>query len=93
MIAVNILIKGYIINKQATAAVQFAESLQKNERNVVTFLLWANAIAQIGNMKLADKIHFELKSLSTSMQDFFANDRKLTNALIDVTNQICSFDR
>lgn len=87
MIAVNILIKGYIINKQAVAAVQFAENLQKNERNIVTFLLWANAIAQLGDTKLADKIHLELKSLSTSMQDFFANDRKLINALIDVTNQ------
>lgn len=87
MIAVNILIKGYIINKQAAAAVQFAENLQKSERNIVTFLLWANAIAQLGDIKLADKIHLELKSLSTSMQDFFANDRKLINALIDVTNQ------
>ncbi|CAF0945728.1 unnamed protein product [Adineta ricciae] len=84
VIAVNILIKGYIINKQATVAVQFAENLQKNERNIVTFLLWANAIAQLGNIELADKIHLELKSLSTSTQDFFANDRKLTNALIDM---------
>ncbi|UJR10672.1 hypothetical protein I4U23_014867 [Adineta vaga] len=84
IIAVNILIKGYIINKQVLKAVKLAENLQKNQRNIVTFLLWANAIAQIGDIQLADQIHMELKNLSTSTKDFFANDRRLINALLDM---------
>ena len=76
--------KGYLINNRANTAIQLAECLPKNERNIVTFLLWANAIAQIGNINMADRIHMELKDLSLSTKTFFSNDRRLINALIDV---------
>ncbi len=85
-IPVNTLMKGYIINNRADTAIQLAERLPKNERNIVTFLLWANAIAHIGDIKLADRIHIELNALSSSTRSFFANDRRLINALIDVCN-------
>lgn len=83
-IPVNTLIKGYVLNHRADLAVQLAERLPKNERNIVTFLLWANAIAQLGDIQMADQIHKQLKSLSPSTQQFFSNDRILINALIDV---------
>jgi len=76
--------KGYVTNNRANLAVQLAECLPKTERNIVTFLLWANAIAQIGDIKMADRIHTELNSLSSSTRTFFANDQRLINALIDV---------
>jgi hypothetical protein len=76
--------KGYIINNRANLAVQLAEHLPKTERNIVTFLLWANAIAQIGDSKMADQIHIELNSLSSSIQTIFKNDQRFINALIDV---------
>jgi hypothetical protein len=76
--------KGYVINNRAKSAVELAERLPKTERNIVTFLLWANAIAQIGDIKMADHIHTELNSLSSSTRIFFANDQRLINALIDV---------
>jgi hypothetical protein len=50
----------------------------------VTFLLWANAIAQIGDIKMADQIHTEINSLSPSIRAFFENDQRFLNALIDV---------
>jgi hypothetical protein len=78
--------KGYIINNRADTAIQLAERLPKNERNIVTFLLWANAIAHIGDIQLADRIHMELNTLSSLTRAFFANDRRLINALIDVCN-------
>ncbi|CAF2522263.1 unnamed protein product [Rotaria sp. Silwood2] len=83
-IPVNTLIKGYVINNRADLAVQLAERLPKNERNIVTFLLWANAIAQIGDIQMADRIHRELNTLPSSTQAFFAHDRRLINALIDM---------
>jgi len=76
--------KGYVINNQANLAVQLAERLPKTERNIITFLLWANAIAQIGDSKMADQIHTELNSLSSSIQTIFKNDQRFINALIDV---------
>jgi len=76
--------KGYVINNRANLAVQLAEHLPKTERNIVTFLLWANAIAQIGDSKMADQIHTELNSLSSSIQTIFKNDQRFINALIDV---------
>jgi hypothetical protein len=76
--------KGYVINNRANLAVQLAEHLPKTERNIVTFLLWANAIAQIGDSKMADQIHTELNSLSSSIQTIFKNDQRFVNALIDV---------
>jgi hypothetical protein len=76
--------KGYVINHRAETAVQLAECLPKSERNIVTFLLWANAIAQIGDIKMADRIHSELNDLSSSTRTVFSNDRRLINALIDV---------
>ncbi len=76
--------KGYVINNRANLAVQLAEHLLKTERNIVTFLLWANAIAQIGDSKMADQIHTELNSLSSSIQTIFKNDQRFVNALIDV---------
>ncbi len=81
---VNTLMKGYITHNQANSAVQLAQSLPKTERNIVTFLLWANAIAQIGDSKLADQIHTEIDSLSASTRAFFENDQRFLNALIDV---------
>jgi hypothetical protein len=76
--------KGYLINNRANTAIQLAECLPKTERNIVTFLLWANAIAQIGDINMADRIHMELKDLSSSTKTLFSNDRRLINALIDV---------
>jgi hypothetical protein len=76
--------KGYVINNRANSAIQLAERLSKTERNIVTFVLWANAIAQIGDIKMADQIHRELNSLSPSTRAFFENDQRLINALIDV---------
>lgn len=76
--------KGYVINNRAKSAVELAENLPKSERNIVTFLLWANAIAQIGDIKLADQLHTEFNALSSSTRRFFENDRRFLNALIDV---------
>ena len=76
--------KGYIMNNQADRAIQLAEGLPKNEQNVVTFVLWANAVARLGDIQMADRIHKELNSLSSSIRAFFSNDRRLINALIDV---------
>jgi hypothetical protein len=76
--------KGYIIHNRANSAVQLAQNLSKTERNIVTFLLWANAIAQIGDSKMADQIHTEINCLSPSTQAFFKNDQRFLNALIDV---------
>lgn len=76
--------KGYIVNNRATAAVQLAEGLPESERNVVTFVLWANAIAHVGDIQLADRLHTVLKALPASTQAFFAVDQRFINALIDV---------
>lgn len=76
--------KSYIINNQANLAVQLAENLEKNQRNIVTFVLWANAIAQLGDIKMTDRIHTELNSLSPPTRIFFDNDQRFINALIDV---------
>lgn len=81
---VNTLMKGYVINNRAKLAVELAENLPQSERNIVTFLLWANAIAQIGDIKLADRIHQQFDTLSSSTRLFFENDRRFLNALIDV---------
>jgi len=83
--------KGYVINNRANLAVQLAERLPKTERNIVTFLLWANAIAQIGDSKLADQIHTELNCLSSSIQTIFKDDQRLMNALIDVCSSLTKF--
>jgi hypothetical protein len=80
--------KGYLINNRAKSAVELAENLPKSERNIVTFLLWANAIAQIGDIKLADQIHNEFNTLSSSTRLFFENDRRFLNALIDVLSSL-----
>ncbi|CAF2220546.1 unnamed protein product [Rotaria magnacalcarata] len=83
-IPVNTLMRGYIKNNRADLAVQLAEHLPKNQRNIVTFLLWANAIAQIGDIQMTDRIHGELNTLSSSVQAFFSQDSRLMNALIDM---------
>jgi hypothetical protein len=85
-IPVNTLMKGYLMNNRADAAIQLAERLPNNERNCGTFLLWANAIAQLGDIEMADRIHTELKALSSTARTFFANDRRLINGLIDVSS-------
>ena len=84
--AANTLMKGYITHNRANSAVQLAQRLPKTEQNIVTFLLWANAIAQIGDSKLADEIHTEINSLSSSTRAFFENDQRLLNTLIDVSH-------
>lgn len=76
--------KSYILNNRANLAVQLAENLTKSQRNIVTFLLWANAIAQIGDIKMTDQIHSELNSLPSATRLFFINDQRFLNALIDV---------
>lgn len=81
---VNTLMKGYVMNNRADLAVQLAQQLSENERNIVTFLLWANAIAQIGDIQMANQIHDELNSVSSSIKALFAHDCRLMNALIDV---------
>ncbi|CAF3572979.1 unnamed protein product [Rotaria socialis] len=83
-IPVNTLMRGYIKNNRADLAVQLSEHLPKNQRNIVTFLLWANAIAQIGDIQMTDRIHGELNTLSSSVQAFFSQDSRLMNALIDM---------
>ena len=88
---VNTLMKGYVVNNRAKSAVELALNLPKSERNIVTLLLWTNAIAQIGDVKLADQIHSELNSLSSSTRVLVDNDRRFLNALIDVLQFPCFF--
>ena len=83
--------KGYVVNNRAKSAVELALNLPKSERNIVTLLLWTNAIAQIGDVKLADQIHSELNSLSSSTRVLVDNDRRFLNALIDVLQFPCFF--
>ena len=77
---VNALIKGYLLNHRAEAAVQLAERLAKEQRNSGTYHLWATAIAQLMDVERADRIHEELKSLPAAIRD-----RRLLNALIHVS--------
>ncbi|CAF1092933.1 unnamed protein product [Adineta steineri] len=90
---VNTLMKGYIVNNQAKQAIQLAEYLPKHERNIITYLLWTNAIAQLGDITMANTIHLELKSLSLSTQAFFANDQRLMNALINMDGKCGNITR
>lgn len=85
---VNALIKGYLINHQAEAAVQLAERLDKQERTGATYHLWANGISQLMDADMADRIHQELTSLPPSIRTTFNLDRRLLNALIHVIVQV-----
>jgi len=83
-IPVHTLMKGYITHNRAKLAIELAKNLDKTERNIVTYLLWANAIAQIGDTKLTEEFHIEFDSLSPTIRTYFSQDQRLLNALIDV---------
>lgn len=77
--------KGYLIHHRAQAAIQLAEQLAKSERNSGTYLLWANAVAQLMDSDRADQIHQELETLSPTIRSILKEDCRLMNALINVS--------
>lgn len=83
-IPVNTLMKGYLLNHRADAAINLAEQLDKNERISATYHLWANAVAQLMDSQKADFLHQELNSLPLSVRTVFNEDCRLHNALINV---------
>ena len=82
---VNTLMKGYLVHNRAASAVQLAEQLPNNERNPATFLLWANAVANLTDRHMADRVHAALHERASTSRTLFLNDDRLMNALINVS--------
>jgi hypothetical protein len=82
---VNTLMKGYLMHNRATSAIQLAEQLPNNERSAATFLLWANAVANLADRHMADRVHAALNERASTSRTLFSNDDRLMNALINVS--------
>lgn len=79
------MMKGYLMHHRAKEAIALAENLEKNERNSGTYLLWANAVVQLIDSTMADRIHQELETLPSTTRTILCRDCRLMNALINVS--------